>query len=77
MKCGVGEGWSKISWTDRVRKEEVLPRVKEESKILLTTKRRRANWIGSHLTQELPSKTRYWLKCRRKYGSDVKMKTKT
>ena len=22
-KCGAGEGWRKISWTDRVRNEEV------------------------------------------------------
>jgi len=36
----------KIGWTDRVRNEEVLPRVKDESKILLTIKRRKAKWIG-------------------------------
>jgi hypothetical protein len=36
----------KISWTDRVRNEEVLPRVKEERKIPLTIERRKANWIG-------------------------------
>jgi hypothetical protein len=36
----------KISWTDRVRNEEVLHRVKEERNILLTIKRRNANWIG-------------------------------
>jgi hypothetical protein len=36
----------KISWTDRVRNEEVLHRVKEERNILLTIKRRKANWIG-------------------------------
>ena len=40
----------KISWTDLVRNEEVLPRVKEESKILLTIKRREANWIGHSCT---------------------------
>jgi hypothetical protein len=33
----------KISWTDRVRNEEVLHRVKEERNILHTTKRRKAN----------------------------------
>jgi hypothetical protein len=32
----------KISWTDRVRNEEVLHRVK----ILHTVKRRKANWSG-------------------------------
>jgi hypothetical protein len=36
----------KISWTDRVRTEEVLHRVKEERNILHTVKRRKANWIG-------------------------------
>jgi hypothetical protein len=33
----------KISWTDHVRNEEVLHRVKEERN---TIKRRKANWIG-------------------------------
>jgi hypothetical protein len=36
----------KISWTDRVRNEEVLQRVKEERNIVHTIKRRKANWIG-------------------------------
>ena len=36
----------KISWTDRVRNEEVLHRVKEERNILHTIKRKKANWIG-------------------------------
>jgi hypothetical protein len=36
----------KISWTDRVRNEEVLHTVKEERNIVHTTKRRKANWIG-------------------------------
>jgi hypothetical protein len=36
----------KISWTDHVRNEEVLHRVKEERNILRTMKRRKANWIG-------------------------------
>ena len=35
----------KISWTDRVRNEEVLHRVKEERNNLHTIKRRKANWI--------------------------------
>jgi ATP/maltotriose-dependent transcriptional regulator MalT len=35
----------KISWTNRVRNEEVLHRVKEERHILHTIKRRKANWI--------------------------------
>jgi hypothetical protein len=36
----------KISWTDRVRNEEVLHRVKEERNMLHTIRRRKANWIG-------------------------------
>jgi hypothetical protein len=36
----------KISWTDRVRNEEVLHRVKQERNSLHTIKRRKANWIG-------------------------------
>jgi hypothetical protein len=36
----------KISWTDRVRNEEVLHRVKEERNIVHTITRRKANWIG-------------------------------
>jgi hypothetical protein len=35
----------KISWTDRVR-NEILPRVKEESNILQTIKRRKGKWLG-------------------------------
>jgi hypothetical protein len=36
----------KTSWTDRVNKEAVLHRVKEERNILHTIRRRKANWIG-------------------------------
>ena len=36
----------KISWTDRVRHEEVLHRIKEERNIIHTVKRRKANWLG-------------------------------
>ena len=36
----------KISWTDQVRNEEVLHRVKEERNALRTVKRRKANLIG-------------------------------
>jgi hypothetical protein len=36
----------KISWTDRVRNEEVLHRVKEGRNIVHEIKRRKANWIG-------------------------------
>src|SRR5215471_18449569 len=36
----------KISWTDRVRNEEVLLRVKEQWNILHEISKRKANWIG-------------------------------
>jgi len=41
-----GRGMEKISWTDRVRNEEVLHGIKEERNILHTVIRRKANWIG-------------------------------
>ena len=37
---------SEISWTDRVRSEEVSQRVKEERSIIHTIKERKTNWIG-------------------------------
>jgi hypothetical protein len=39
----------KISWTDHVRNEEVLHRVKEQRNLLHTVNRRKANWIGHML----------------------------
>jgi len=36
----------KSSWTDHVRNEEVLLRVKEQRNILHETSKRKANWIG-------------------------------
>jgi len=36
----------KISWTDHVRKEDVLLRVKEQRNILHEICKRKANWIG-------------------------------
>jgi hypothetical protein len=35
-----------ISWTDHVRNEEVLLRVKEQRNILHELSKRKANWIG-------------------------------
>ena len=35
-----------ISWTDYVRNEEVLLRVKEQRNILHEIRKRKANWIG-------------------------------
>ena len=42
----------KISWTDRVKNEEILRRVKEEVNILHTTKRKDVNWIGHILRRK-------------------------
>jgi len=36
----------KVSWTDHVRNEEVLLRVKEQRNILHEIRKRKANWIG-------------------------------
>jgi hypothetical protein len=36
----------KISWTDHVRNEDVLLRVKEQRSILQEIRKRKANWIG-------------------------------
>ena len=36
----------KISWTDHVRNEDVLLRVKEQKNILHEIRKRKANWIG-------------------------------
>jgi replicative superfamily II helicase len=43
----------KVSWTDRVRNEEILQRFKEERNILHTMKRRKANWIGHILRRNV------------------------
>jgi hypothetical protein len=39
----------KISWTDHVRNEDVLFRVKEQRNILHEIRKRKANWIGQIL----------------------------
>jgi len=36
----------KISWTEHVRNEDVLLRVKEQRNILHEISKRKANWIG-------------------------------
>jgi hypothetical protein len=36
----------KISWTEHVRKEEVLLKIKEQRNILHEISNRKANWIG-------------------------------
>ena len=47
----------KISWTDNVRNEEVLHRVKEEGNILHRIRRRNADWIGHILRRNCLLKT--------------------
>jgi len=42
----------KISWTDHVRNEEVLLRVKEQRNILHEIRKRKANWIGHILRRD-------------------------
>jgi hypothetical protein len=39
----------KFSWTNHVKNEEVLHRVKEDRNMLHAIKRRKANWIGHML----------------------------
>jgi len=46
-------GLEKTNWTDHVRNEELLHRVKEERNILHTIKRRKANWIGHCLLKHV------------------------
>jgi len=41
----------KISWTDQVRNEEVLLRVKEQRNILHEIRKRKVNWIGHILSR--------------------------
>jgi len=36
----------KISWTDQMRNEELLLRVKEQRNILHEIRKRKTNWIG-------------------------------
>jgi hypothetical protein len=42
----------KISWTDHVRNEKVLLRVKEQRNILHEISKRKANWIGHILLRK-------------------------
>jgi hypothetical protein len=45
LKCGTGEGWRR-SVGPIMRENKRRYRVKEESNIVQTIKRRKANWIG-------------------------------
>ena len=42
----------KISWSDHVRNEEVLLRVREQRNILHEISKRKANWIGHILRRK-------------------------
>ena len=65
-----------ISWTDHVRKEEVLQIVKEERKNP-TNNKKTEGWLEwSHLAYELPPKTHYWRTDSGKDRGDGKMKKK-
>jgi hypothetical protein len=44
----------KISWTEHVRNEEVLLRVKEQRNILHEISKRKTNWIGHILRRNCP-----------------------
>jgi hypothetical protein len=57
----------KISWTDRVRNEEMLQRGKEERNILHAMKRKKCNWIGQVLRKN----------CRLKHVIEGKIEVKT
>ena len=64
----------KISWTDHVRNEEVLLRVKEQWNILHEIRKRKANWIGHILRRNcllqrvIEGKTKGWLEVTRRRG---------
>ena len=51
FEMGCWRRLEKISWTDHVRNEEVLLRVKEQKNSLHEINKRKANWIG-HILRE-------------------------
>jgi len=54
MYCGTGI--KRISWTERVRNEQIFQKVKEERNVLHTMKRKKSNWIGHILRRNCPLK---------------------
>ena len=64
----------KISWTDHVRSEEVLLRVKEQRNILHEISKRKANWIGHILCrncllqQDIEEKIKWGIKVTGRWG---------
>ena len=49
MGCGFGEKFLDITWSDKVRNEEVLRRVGEERAIVSVINRRQRVWLGQTL----------------------------
>jgi hypothetical protein len=80
LECFEMWRWRKmeeISWTDRVRNEQVLHRVKEERNIVHTIKRRNTNWIGHILRRNCLLKHVIERNIRGKNISGEKMRKKT
>jgi hypothetical protein len=69
----------KISWTDHVRNEDVLLRVKEQRNILHEIRKRKANWIGHILRRNclLQRVTEGKIKGGGGYRSEKKTRKKT
>jgi hypothetical protein len=64
-----------ISWTNRVRNEEVLQRMKEDRKIVHTVRRRKGNLIGHNLRRKCLLKK--VIERKKKNRSDGKTKKET
>ena len=46
MKCGVGKGFWKISWTERISNEEVLRRLGSDRELLVKIRARQMRFVG-------------------------------
>jgi hypothetical protein len=68
----------KITWTDHVRNEEVLFRVKEQRNILHEIRKRKANWRRgySHLKEEALDRTMWRARFGRGFGPVVRQTAK-
>ena len=67
----------KISWTDRVRNEDVLRRVSEQRNILHEIRKRKANWTGHILRRNCLLKQVIEGKIKERDGNDKKTRKKT
>jgi len=67
----------KISWTDHVRNEEVLLRVKEQRNILHEISKWKANWIGHILRRNCLLQRVIERKIKGRDRSDRKMRKRT